>query len=90
MKNVLKLGMILMLYLFFTAQMQAQTANYLNNREPLIKKPFVELPLGAIAPEGWLKDQLLRQKNGMTGHLDVIYEKVMGKRNGWLGGDGDV
>jgi hypothetical protein len=90
MNNILKLGLILVLYLLFTAQLQAQTANYLNNREPLIKKPFVELPLGAITPEGWLKDQLLRQKNGMTGHLDVIYEKVMGKRNGWLGGDGDV
>ncbi len=66
------------------------TSNYMNNRAPLISKPFVELPLGAISPEGWLKDQLLRQKNGMTGHLDSIYEKVMGKRNGWLGGDGDV
>lgn len=26
----------------------------------------------------------------MTGHLDKVYEKVMGSRNGWLGGDGDV
>lgn len=26
----------------------------------------------------------------MTGNLDQIYEPVMGKRNGWLGGDGDV
>ncbi len=64
--------------------------NYLNNRPPLISKPYLELPLGAISPEGWLKDQLMRQKNGMTGHLDEVYEAVMGKRNGWLGGDGDV
>ncbi len=68
----------------------AQPAGYLNNRAPLITKPFLELPLGSISPEGWLKDQLNRQKDGMTGHLDELYEKVMGKRNGWLGGDGDV
>jgi DUF1680 family protein len=63
---------------------------YLNNRFPLLEKPFLELPLGAIQPEGWLKDQLIRQKNGLTGNLDTEYEAVMGKRNGWLGGDGDV
>lgn len=26
---------------------------------------------------------------GSTGHLDEIYPEVMGKRNGWLGGDSD-
>jgi hypothetical protein len=40
---------------------------YQNNREPLLSKPFIELPLGAVKPEGWLKDQMLRMKNGMTG-----------------------
>jgi hypothetical protein len=63
---------------------------YQNNREPLLSKPFIELPLGAVKPEGWLKDQMLRMKNGMTGSLDTLYENVMGPRNGWLGGDGDV
>jgi DUF1680 family protein len=75
---------------FAQKTVKPELANYLNNRSPLISKPFVELPLGAISPEGWLKDQLIRQKNGMTGHLDEVYEPVMGKRNGWLGGDGDV
>jgi DUF1680 family protein len=64
--------------------------NYGNNRAPLIVKPYMELPLGAIKPAGWLEDQLLRMKNGMTGHLDELYPQVMGPRNGWLGGDGDV
>lgn len=63
---------------------------YLNNRAPLIRKPFIELPVGAVRPEGWLKEQMLRMKNGMTGHLDSLYSQVMGPRNGWLGGDGDV
>lgn len=34
-------------------------------------------------------EMLARQKNGATGNLDHLYPKVMGKRNGWLGGDGD-
>jgi len=63
---------------------------YQNNRLPLIEKPYMELPLGSIKAEGWLNDQLVRQKNGLTGHLDSAYSLVMGKRNGWLGGDGDV
>ncbi len=37
-----------------------------------------------------MQDQLIHMKNGMTGNLDEVYEKVMGARNGWLGGDGDV
>ena len=89
---------LILLFTFFSFSLSAQAQqtaktiadNYLNNRPPLISKPFIELPLGAISPDGWLKDQLIRQKNGMTGHLDEIYEAVMGKRNGWLGGDGDV
>lgn len=31
-----------------------------------------ELPLGAIKAEGFLKEQLLRNKNGLGGHLDEI------------------
>lgn len=58
-------------------------------RAPLCSKHFLALPLGAIRAEGWLEEQLIRQKNGLTGHLDEIYGSVMGDRNGWLGGDGD-
>jgi len=93
MKNQKRLLFLLFIIAFFTFSAFAQSpqsSNYLNNRAPLITKPFIELPLGSISPEGWLKDQLIRQKNGMTGHLDSVYSKVMGKRNGWLGGDGDV
>src|SRR5690242_3681331 len=64
--------------------------DYVQNRLPLAPKPYLELPIGAIKPEGWLKVQLVKMKNGMTGHLDTLYSKVMGPRNGWLGGDGDV
>lgn len=62
---------------------------YIQNKAPLQQKPFMELPLGAIKPKGWLKEMLLSQKNGATGQLDKLYPLVMGERNGWLGGDGD-
>lgn len=60
------------------------------NREPLTEKPYAELPLGAIRPEGWLRDELQRMAAGMTGHLDEWYPEVCGPRNAWLGGDGDT
>jgi len=67
-----------------------ENGNYRNNRYPLVTKPYIELPIGEVKPEGWLKEQLVRMANGMTGHMDTVYEQVMGSRNGWLGGDGDV
>jgi hypothetical protein len=66
------------------------SGNYGNNRYPLVQKPYIELPIGTIRPEGWLHEQLVRMQDGMTGNLDKVYEHVMGSRNGWLGGDGDV
>jgi DUF1680 family protein len=63
---------------------------YLQNRFPLEAKPYMELPLGTIKPKGWLLNQLLLMKKGMAGQLDQLYPSVLGKRNGWLGGDGDV
>lgn len=63
--------------------------SYANNRFPLTRKPYIELPLGTIKPTGWLKEMLVRQSEGMTSQLDSLYPEVMGLRNGWLGGDGD-
>jgi DUF1680 family protein len=68
---------------------QESSPNYLQNRPPLVLKPYLELPLGSIKPDGWLLEQLKTMKNGLTGHLDEYYEPVVGLRNGWLGGDGD-
>lgn len=59
------------------------------NRAPLKQRAFFELPPGTIEPRGWLKTQLERQRDGLTGDLDKHYASVVGPRNGWLGGDGD-
>lgn len=66
-----------------------QSHLYLQNREPLQPKKYMELPLGSVRPEGWLLKQLELMRDGMTGHLDEWYPSVVGERNGWLGGDGD-
>jgi len=63
---------------------------YLQNRAPLREKPYLDLPFGAIRPAGWLRQQLVMMKDGMAGQLDELYPAVLGSRNGWLGGDGDV
>lgn len=67
----------------------SKKADYPNNRAPLVHKPYIELPLGAVRAEGWLKEQLQYMADGMTGHLDDILPNLVGDRNGWLGGDGD-
>jgi DUF1680 family protein len=59
------------------------------NRAPLQSRPFLDLPLGSIQPRGWMRAQLERMRDGLTGDLDVRYSKIVGPGNGWLGGDGD-
>lgn len=49
---------------------------------------FHSLPLRAIKPAGWLKDQLEIQASGFTGHLEEQWKDV-GADNGWLGGQGE-
>lgn len=75
---------------FSSAPVDTSKNLYLQNRYPLAAKPYIELPLGAIKPKGWLLTQLETMKNGMAGKLDELYPAVLGSRNGWLGGDGDV
>ncbi|QHV93802.1 beta-L-arabinofuranosidase domain-containing protein [Spirosoma endbachense] len=66
----------------------AQKATSGNNRTPLAPQKYLELPLGAIKPDGWLHHQLEVMRDGSTGHLDEYYPKIKDD-NGWLGGKGD-
>ena len=43
------------------------SGNYQNNRQPLLQKTYIELPLGAIKAEGWMQEQLVRMKNRPSG-----------------------
>ena len=58
---------------FITAVICAAAQDYVFSRYPLAETDYAELPIGAIKAEGWLHDQLVRQKDGMTGHLDELY-----------------
>ena len=73
-----------------TLSMAVGNTYYIHNRYPLANNPYLELPIGDIKPQGWLLEQLRRQKTGLTGNLDEVYPQVVGKRNAWLGGDGDT
>ena len=84
MKRIFVLAALLGLFL------PSQSGAQVFNRDPLLGGDLALLPIGAIKPEGWLKDQLQRQANGMTGHLDELYPEVVGSNNAWLGGDGDT
>lgn len=50
--------------------------------------PLTPAPLGSVTPRGWLLRELTVQKNGLTGHIDEIWEDL-GKNSGWLGGTGE-
>lgn len=89
MKRITLLIVICSALVVLPAKAQKLSSRYPLSRTPLRQNPYIELPIGAISPEGWLKEMLLRQKNGATGHLDSLYPLVMNHRNGWLGGDGD-
>ena len=72
------------------AAVSLQAQGYIANRAPLTESRYLELPIGAIKADGWLKQQLVLQAEGLTGHLDELYPSVVGERNAWLGGDGDA
>ncbi len=58
-------------------------ANYPNNRGPLLQTRYVKLPLGAVQPEGWLRDQLKVQAGGLTSHLNEVWGVV--ESSAWIG-----
>ena len=50
--------------------------------------PLTPAPLGSVSPRGWFLRELIVQKNGLTGHIDGIWEDL-GASSGWLGGSGE-
>ena len=68
---------------------QVVEGNYKNNRYPLLRKPLMELPLGSIKPKAGCTKCWFVRKMAPVVRWMFFTLRVMGKRNGWLGGDGD-
>lgn len=57
---------------------------YVSNRQPLLRNPLVKLPIGAIEPQGWLREQLVLESEGMIGHLDKLSRWIRTENSAWL------
>lgn len=71
----------------FLATMLVATPQMMQSAD--VSEKYQELPIGQVKAGGWLQDMLVRQRDGITLHLDENYPQVLGPSNGWLGGDGD-
>ncbi len=70
---------------------QASTASaspYVFNRAPLLPIPFAKLPIGSITPKGWLRHQLILERDGMVGHLPKLSQWCVYENNAWVKPDG--
>jgi len=54
---------------------------------PLVPLAFQPLPLGSLRPAGWLRNQLRRQADGLSGHLDEFWPDVA--ESAWIGGSAE-
>ncbi|OGM42199.1 hypothetical protein ABOM_009340 [Aspergillus bombycis] len=50
----------------------------------LVSFKYEEVPVGAIKPRGWVRDQLRLAADGLAGHMFDFYRYV--KNSSWLGG----
>jgi hypothetical protein len=87
--KMMKNHLLLTLIILYAWSGFAQKAQYQGNKAPLAPLKYIELPLGAVKPQGWLRQQLEVMKKGATGHLDEYFPKIQND-NGWLGGKGDA
>ncbi len=89
MKKAKHAACVLMLYaLLGNANGQAVSTLKKSTARSFIDPKYTEIPLGDIKPKGWLLHQLQIMREGTTGHLDEVHDKIR-RDNGWLGGRGD-
>jgi hypothetical protein len=57
--------------------------HYPANRAPLAPSPLVKLPIGSIEPRGWLRLQLVAERDGMIGRLAEISPWLNFEKSAW-------
>lgn len=62
--------------------------HYVGNRAPLEPSRLLSLPPGSVAPKGWVRELLVRQRDGLTGQLGEISAWLQKEDNAWLSKDG--
>ena len=65
------------------------SSNYTSFRAPLVQAPLLKLPVGAVQPKGWLREYLVRQKDGLNGQLGTVSAWLDKNNNQWLSDAGD-
>ncbi len=63
--------------------------HYVGNRPPLVPNPLIKLPIGSIAPKGWLRHQLLLETEGMSGRLTEISQWCQADDSAWMSPRGE-
>src|SRR2546427_38972 len=66
-----------------------ENGHYVGNRLPLLPNPLIELPVGTVKPEGWVRHQLELMAQGFTGHLKELSKWCEIKGNAWVSHDGE-
>jgi hypothetical protein len=60
-----------------------RNSHYVTHRSPLKALALTELPLEAVMPKGWLRDQILTTAEGLSGRLEEVSTHLR-EGNGWL------
>src|SRR5258708_6835390 len=70
-----------------TATTTVASGFYAPNRPPLQATAFLKLPIGSIAPKGWMRHQLELDANGLCGRLPEISHFLKFDDTGWVNPD---
>lgn len=73
---------VLLLLALPVATAVAEKVNYARACKPLVKPAFLPLPIGAVEPQGWLRDWAMSARDGISGHLDEWHPVFA---DGWKG-----
>ena len=67
---------------------KGKNASYPSPAAPLVSQQLVKLPVGSIRPEGWIRSQMERSRDGLCGHLGTLSAWLEKEQNAWLGNGG--